>query len=309
MIQKKIIIFSSCAIISMVSWLSIKLSKNYYQSFTLRYEIVNIPKNIRLTTENNTIKINFKADGFKIVNLSKNVKSANLLFDFANLNYPKNIFDGTLKIPSELIVSQYNKAYLNEVEIIQFSPDTLIFQTFEIRQKKVPIKTIFKTSENTMTFETECIKLPDSVIISGNKNSIDTISVIYTETVDIRLFAQQEIQNAKLISPNKSIKFSHPTVDIRLGNPNKINIKLNIKLLPQSEKEIIYTPVQSFAVLEYETELSKLSNHVLDSFKVEMNLIDKFDNIAPLKLTKHPQGISNILISPSVTSFIKNKKQ
>lgn len=309
MIQKKIIIFSSCAIISMVSWLSIKLSKNYYQSFTLRYEIVNIPKNIRLTTENNTIKINFKADGFKIVNLSKNVKSANFLFDFANLNYPKNILDGILKIPSELIVSQYNKAYLNEVEIIQFSPDTLIFQTFEIRQKTVPIKTIFKTSENTMTFETECIKLPDSVIISGNKNSIDTISVIYTEAVDIRLFAQQEIQNAKLISPNKSIKFSHSTVDIRLGNPNKINIKLNIKLLPQSEKEIIYTPVQSFAVLEYETELSKLSNHVQDSFKVEMNLIEKHENIAPLKLTKHPQGISNILISPSTTSFVKNKKQ
>lgn len=309
MIQKKIIIFSYCAIISIVSWLFIKLSKNYYQSFILQYEIENIPRNIRLTAVNNTIKINFKADGFKIAKLAKNVKTAKLLFDFENLNYQKYNSNGILKIPSEIFVYQYNKKYLNEVEIIQFSPDTLIFHTFEVRQKKIPVKTIFKISENTIAFETECVKLPDSVIISGNKNIIDTISVIYTEAVDIRLFAQQEIQNSKLISPTKKINLSHSRVDIRLGNPNKVNIKLNVKIFPQSEKEYIYTPEQSFAVLEYETELSKLSNHVLDSFKLEMNLNEKSDNIVPLKLTKHPQGMNNIKISPSVIGFSKNKKQ
>lgn len=308
MIKKNIIIFSSCAIISMVGWLSIKLSKNYYQNFILRYEIKNIPKNIRLSSENNTIKINFKADGFKLANMAKTIKTADYFIDFSELNYYKNTSNGVLKIPSELIVSQYNKKYLNEVEIIQFSPDTLVFQTFEIRQKKVPIVTAFKIPESNMTFETELTKLPDSVFISGDKNHIDTISVIYSEAVDIRIFALEEIQNAKLLSPSKSISLSHYSVDIRLSSPNKIYIKQNIKLLPQSEKEFIYIPEQSFAVLEYETELSKMSNLVPDSFKVEMNLNEKHDNIAPLKLTKHPQGMNKILVSPSVTSFVKSKK-
>ncbi|MDD4575784.1 MAG: hypothetical protein PHI36_05090 [Bacteroidales bacterium] len=308
MIKKNIIIFSSCAIISMVGWLSIKLSKNYYQNFILRYEIKNIPKNIRLSSENNTIKINFKADGFKLANMAKTIKTADYFIDFSELNYYKNTSNGVLKIPSELIVSQYNKKYLNEVEIIQFSPDTLVFQTFEIRQKKVPIVTVFKIPESNMTFETELTKLPDSVFISGDKNHIDTISVIYSEAVDIRIFALEEIQNAKLLSPSKSISLSHNSVDIRLSSPNKIYIKQNIKLLPQSEKEFIYIPEQSFAVLEYETELSKMSNLVPDSFKVEMNLNEKHDNIAPLKLTKHPQGMNKILVSPSVTSFVKSKK-
>jgi len=293
----------------MVGWLSIKLSKNYYQTFTLRYEIRNTPSNIRLSSENNTIKINFKADGFKLANLSKIIKTTDYIIDFSELKYSKNTSNGVLKIPSELIVSQYNRKYLNEVEIIQFSPDTLVFQTIEIRQKTVPIITIFKTPESTMIFETECIKLPDSVTISGDKNLIDTISKIFTETVDIRIFSTHEIQNTKLISPNKNIKLSHSSVDIRLETPNKINIKLNIKLLPQSDKEFIYTPEQAFAVLEYETELTKLSNHIPDSFKVEMNLIEKNGNVAPLKISKHPQGVNNIQISPSTIHFSKNKKQ
>ncbi len=309
MLKKKIIIFSCCVVISLISWLSIKLSKSYHYNFSLNYEIQNIPKNIRINSNiKNTINIHFRADGFKIASLSKNLKNPHLFFDLSSINYSKNITSGILKIPTEILVSQFNKNFLNNVEITSFSPDTLYFETTELVSKKVPIRTMFKIPESAVVFETECIKLPDSTTISGNKTDIDSIHFLYTENIDMHLFSKQEIQNIKLLSPNSKIKLAHSQIDVRLSNPQKIKIKLSIDVQDSFDKEYKYTPSTKQISIEYETDMSLICNHQADSFRVEMNIIEKKDNIVPLKLSKHPHNINNIKINPSQTHFSKEKK-
>jgi hypothetical protein len=309
MIKKNIIIFSCCAIISLVSWLSIKLSKKYQHNFTLNYEIKSIPSNFSLKpNQANSIIINIKTNGFKLLGLAKSLKKTNYIIDFHNINYKKNTKDGILKIPTEFIVSLYNQQFLENVEIINFSPDTLYYELSELISKKVPIKTVFKIPESQAIFEAECITLPDSVSISGNKSEIDTIHFIKSETIDIMVFNKQEIQNIKLLSPSKNIRLSKNEIDVRLSNPEKIIIKINLNIHNSMDKEFKYIPENKLVTIEYETDIHQICQHIPDSFHVEMNLHEKFDNNVPIRISKQPHNIKIHKITPHQTRFSKEKK-
>ena len=309
MIKKNIIIFSCCAIIALVSWLSIKLSNKYQHNFTLNYEISNIPSAISISpSQQKPINVNIRANGYKLIAIAKSLKNIKYIVDFQKINYSKNTQNGILKIPTELIVSLYNQQFLDNTEILSFSPDTLYYEITEISSKKIPIKTIFRLPESQAFFESECIALPDSISISGNKNKIDTIHFIQSEAIDIMIFTSQDIQNVKLINPSKNIRLSKNNIDVRLSNPQKINVKVNIKTKESVDKDFKYIPEVKWATIEYETNIHQLCQHIPDSFSIELNLNERIDNIAPLKISKHPYNIKVFKIDPLNSRFSKEKK-
>jgi YbbR domain-containing protein len=176
--KKKIPIIIIALLFSIVLWVSISLSKDYYATFDIPLKIVDYPNGY--TTGSaipHKISVKLKGKGWKLASVNFGTES-----DYI-------ISAGSDSGRKFINISNYlseNQWLSSEMEVIDLYPDTLSFVVEKISEKKVMIIPDYDiTFKNGYGLASKTKLIPDSVTIYGPESLLRNI--VYAETEKIQL--------------------------------------------------------------------------------------------------------------------------
>lgn len=307
MIRKSLYVFLICTLISIISWSMIKLSKFYERSESFQIVWTNIPSNYILKSENYAeISITYKAQGFIILSSQANNKKNIVEFDLGKISQQRKKANGNIIIPSTILIDRLGNKMLSGSEIISFSPDTLFVPYDELMHKRVPINIDFRLNSHEVILKSIYKASHDSVLISGSKSAIDTISQIKTQ-IDINRIKQASLITTKLHNPLPKVINIHNThIDLKLEDENNIEFTTNISLPTHMEKNINYSPTKPHITARFIIPISYLENINMDSLRscFYFENINSLDNVEVK--AKQESEIKVVHIEPNSVSFSKS---
>lgn len=230
------LIFLFFLICSSLFWFIITLNKTYELTVSLPIEYKNIPPEIEFSTElPDSFSVKLKDKGTSMITYQYKK------FDPVVINYNdyptsnnKSLTVSTANVFDKFVKKQINQSSI----IIDYYPDEIVIEKTHLESKKVKVNPILNINLDKQFFQCDDIKLtPDSVVIYGNKETLDSINSIDTEkftseklkdTLNTYLYIKAP-EHCK-VNPSK-IKV---TVPVEFYTQSNINIPIRVKNLPNN---------------------------------------------------------------------------
>ncbi|WP_404812232.1 CdaR family protein [Capnocytophaga canimorsus] len=172
-LNKKTLRFTICFMVALSLWVLAKLSKTTRKELTVAINVTNIPDDLFLIdNQSNHIKLLAEGTGFSLLNFQN--KKVTEILNFQDLKkIGKNAYQLTENIGGKL-----KSKYLSEFKIQSTYSDS-IFLTLEPRfTKKIPVQ-VHSQLNFEKEFQLREFQLqPDSVLVTGVKSVLDTITQI-----------------------------------------------------------------------------------------------------------------------------------
>jgi hypothetical protein len=288
----KTTVFVICLIISSLIWTLIKLAEVNNASIRIPITYTDTPDGKILTSRiDTTLTIGIRDQGFVLVWVKYFANKKPLKISLADyrLRRDGNRFETTINTSrwAQDFLDQYNLG--GSVESI--SPDTLHF-VFENRvEKKVPVKSNIKFGFQNQYFSLDTLALhPDSVVVSGLKKVIASITEIETEPTDFNNLSTSINEKIKLLRPAdatallidppqvqatlKVEKFTEAEIEIPIEKINSVNPS-KVKIFPETVTIRYLVSLDNYSkvtrdLFESTVDLSKIGNR--ESQKLSINL-------------------------------------
>lgn len=265
-----ILIFLFFLLISTILWLLIVINKEYTTTIQVPIKYVNVPGKYDLPTEDQEfLQVTIQGEGYSllqekiegvklplVINFEEQKKSFNLKTNL-NSNYSYIVVNELIK----LLSTRYNE----NIKIISVKPDTLYFNMANnLLSKKVPVK-----SEIKYTIHSDFIRVgndllkPDSVVVTGTKDLVDSIKFVSTNYEDIGEIRENN---------SKAVSLSHIS-NIRLST-SIVMFTVPIERFTEKTVEVKIKPYNFSDSLSY----MLLPDKVFVSYKVPISLDDKIDS-------------------------------
>jgi len=289
--------------------LLVKLSNSY--TLTINYQLSPTqlePNELIFTDKPKSINITLNGRGFDL--LKHYIRKPIIEVDFSLLRKNNNKYFWT---ESDQI-DKINNHFDSKILVKSITPDTVIFPFDSQFVKKVPVNILVESSFAVGFDLIDKFKsYPDSIIITGPKSKLDSISNISTKQIMLNdINSTIEIPVDLNISSNLSpFRFSHQSVSI-VGEVDKfteglvnipvpvINVpdSLSINFFPKEVSVAFYSSLESFS------EISETN------FKVEcdFNLLSKDNNYLYPTLVKQPLNIKTAELKTNKLEFIITSK-
>ncbi|MFK8273102.1 CdaR family protein [Capnocytophaga canimorsus] len=172
-LNKKTLRFTICFMVALSLWVLAKLSKTTRKELTVAINVTNVPDDLFLIdNQSNHIKLLAEGTGFSLLNFQN--KKVTEILNFQDLKkIGKNAYQLTENIGGKL-----KSKYLSEFKIQSTYSDS-IFLTLESRfTKKIPVQ-VHSQLNFEKEFQLREFQLqPDSVLVTGVKSVLDTITQI-----------------------------------------------------------------------------------------------------------------------------------
>ncbi len=288
--------------ISFAFWASTKLSKEYQlvQPFTLVWE--EIPKGVVLNDKPSQIKVTLNASGVEILwyrlfknKLSISLKDVDFTPEDRILNMEEHFFD----IQQQLF---------GGTQLLQISPSLFPLQYSKMALKKLPVLTNLDINFRPGYLGEERLQItPDSVVVRGPKNMLDTLVHINTEEfklLDVHENINQQIELERieeLVFEVESIQLFWPVLPY---SEKSLIIPIKVVNIPVGVKVKLFPPE---ANLRATLPLSLL-NAVQSS---DFSLVVDYENIREgqadameLKLTKQPPSVKKLIWEPLSVNYL-----
>jgi len=288
--------------ISFAFWASTKLSKEYQlvQPFTLVWE--EVPKGVVLNNKPSQIKVTLNASGVEILwyrlfnnKLSISLKDVDFTPEDRILNMEERFFD----IQQQLFGGTH---------LLQISPNLFPLQYSKMASKKLPVLTNLDINFRPGYLGEERLQItPDSVVVRGPKNMLDTLVHINTEefkVLDVHENINQQIELERLeglVFEVESIQLFWPVLPY---SEKSLTIPIEVVNIPVGVKVKLFPPE---ANLRATLPLSLL-NAVQSS---DFSLVVDYENIREgqadameLKLTKQPPSVKKVIWEPLSVNYL-----
>ncbi len=288
--------------ISFAFWVSTKLSNEYQlvQPFTLVWE--EIPKGVVLNDKPSQIKVTLNASGVEILwyrlfknKLSISLKDVDFTPEDRILNMEEHFFD----IQQQLF---------GGTQLLQISPSLFPLQYSKMALKKLPVLTNLDINFRPGYLGEERLQItPDSVVVRGPKNMLDTLVHINTEEfklLDVHENINQQIELERieeLVFEVESIQLFWPVLPY---SEKSLIIPIKVVNIPVGVKVKLFPPE---ANLRATLPLSLL-NAVQSS---DFSLVVDYENIREgqadameLKLKKHPPSVKKVIWEPLSVNYL-----
>ncbi|QQS34594.1 MAG: hypothetical protein IPM56_09965 [Ignavibacteriales bacterium] len=187
--KKKIPIILISFIFSIILWVSISLSKDYYATFEIPLKIVDFPNGY--TTGSaipEKLSVKLKGNGWKLASVNLGSESEYLVSAGS---------DSGRKFINVLNYLVENQWLSSEMEVIDISPDTLSFFVEKISEKKVMIIPDYDlTFKSGYGIASKTKLVPDSVTLYGPESLLRNIVFAETEQIQLKnldkIFSEQK---------------------------------------------------------------------------------------------------------------------
>lgn len=285
-------------------WLIQTLNNDYEAEFTIPVRLRGVPDNVVITSEpSSELHIKVKDKGTVLLNymLGKSFFPVNLEFaDYRRANNHLRIY-----------ASEFEKKILNQLNvstrILSIKPDTLEYIYSTGKSKRIPVRLRGKVSADRQYYISDTIYAPDSVLVYAPSEILDTITVAYTQKLDLEDVSDTLKQRIAL-SPVKGAKFV----------PNSIELTLPVDIYTEKTVEVplygVHFPTDkvlrafpSKVQVTFQVGLSRFSSIKASDFVLEVpyeELLKQGADKYTLKLKSMPRGVSHVRITPEQVDFL-----
>jgi hypothetical protein len=171
--------------LSGIFWLSLTLNETYEREFSIPVSVVDIPKNAVLTSDEvDTIKMTIRDKGIVLVAYQYGDYLNRLRIPFKN--YTRN--NGSGSVPASELQKLVYQNLVSSSKITSCKPDKLEFFYNYGTHKKVPVRWSGRVIPEELYFISRVDYSPDSVTVYASDEKLDSINIIYTETLNYANF-------------------------------------------------------------------------------------------------------------------------
>jgi hypothetical protein len=226
--NREFLVFLFFLALSSIFWLFMTLNETYEREFNIPVSIVNIPKNVVLTSEEtDTVRMTIRDKGITLAtylygNILKNVKA-----NFST--YAHNNGMGSISA-AELQKLTYQQL-ANGSRITAIKPDKLEFFFNYGAKKRVAVRWNGRVIPEQLYFISRVQYWPDSVDVYASTEKLDSINIVYTEQLNYANFRDTLLVDAHL-AKQKGVKMV----------PEKIKVGFFTDLL--TDESIEGVPIQ-----------------------------------------------------------------
>ncbi len=299
-----------CFVIALLSWGSLKLSKEYTLQLTFKIQYVNVPDSLLITSSSDTsITILVKKQGFGILSDHTADHDNILQIDFSSFAH-KN--DHHMVCSSKVVLEALkNQKKITGIESI--APDSISFNYSRKSRKKVPVIPLVSFDTKKQFFASDSVFFtPDSVWIYGSSDDLENIRFVSTKSVHLSALSQPYISQFPLI-PSKKTKLP---IEIK---PADITYVIPIERFTESTVECKINPsidhlgneIKTFpgkVSVTYSIGVSRFKKVTDTNFTASVDISKVFgENKAPVILTQKPKYCRIVKISPDFVEFLRIK--
>ncbi len=193
---------------SIILWVSISLSNDYYATFNIPIKLIDFPDGFTTGTKlPSTVSVKLKGKGWKLIAATLTTES-----DYV-VPVGKEVGRRTINLYNYLVENQWLSS---DVEVINISPDTLTFYVEKIASKRMPIvPDINLKFKNGYGLASGMTIQPESTIVFGPEDYLRKLKSISTEKVE---FEELDSKTTEQVSLEKlpGMNYSSPTIIINL---------------------------------------------------------------------------------------------
>ena len=183
--NKDILVFLFFLGLSGIFWLSLTLNETYEQEFAIPVSVVDIPKNAVLTSDEvDTVKMTIRDKGIVLMAYQYGDYLKRLRVPFKH--YTRN--NGTGSVPAAELQKLLYQNLASSSRIISSKPEKLEFFYNFGTHKKVPVRWSGRVIPEELYFISRVEYSPDSVTVYASDDKLDSISMVYTETLNYANF-------------------------------------------------------------------------------------------------------------------------
>lgn len=285
--------------IASLFWVLTKFSREFTSSMQAGIEYQNLPETAILAKENpDKLQFDLTANGFEI--LFYKFKKPTIIIPVEEFY---NEDDGFFIFPKNLILQQLETHFNKYLEVRNVTPDPLkvVLDPVILKKVKVVAQTDLKFRKGFKGIE-EFVLTPDSVVISGPRQSVESIDSVFTNVYQ-RKDIHQDI--------SEKIGLQQPSSEIAGINPNEVTIQWKVSEFSQERftlpVEVINLPpglelklVPAHVQVTFNTSVEDFTHIGMENFKIICDYAkrNQEQNFMIPELSKQPPGAVNISLDP-----------
>ncbi len=312
--KQRLLLIISFVIIATFLWILNILGEEHITTIKYPIRYSNFPSDkILISKLPARFSLKIRAKGYKI-----------LQHNFSSSLYPLR-FDYLSFRTERLDVSDINKTFIitdlarenlanqmNEMVILTLSPDTLFFHFSPEKKTSVKVSPeITYELEKQFMVSGEIQTDPDSIILTGPEDILDTINFVKTESFKVKKLNKTLQKNLQILIPHENVSLSAPkvviTIPVEKFTENELNIAIEVVNLPEG------LSVRNFpgsVKMKFHVILSEFDKFEPGHFKavVDYNSIEQtLGNKLKVKIVNSPESIFIVGFSPGTVEYIIEK--
>lgn len=301
--KNKIYIIVFAILFSVVIWVSVTLSDQYFSSMTLNVKVVNLPKGYSYWDVNpEEVILILKATGWQLLNL--------------NLNAGNDFYVSADNDSGNISVDPFNEIPENNwlgsgLAITDIYPKKISFKVEEIAFKKLKVDPLTDLSfQNGYGLAAPIHIYPDSILIAGPKTSLSRMESVKTQPVELfRLDSKVKIITDIDIPLGFEAeqKKAELTLDVqRIVERSFDNIKVSIKDIPNDRDIVLIPNVISVSIKGGVNFLGKMSPDEISATVYYRDIIsDTLGSVSPI--INIPKNTELLFSKPDKLKYIIKK--
>lgn len=297
--KKDLLTFVVFLFISFFFWFLQWMKEDIDMQMTVPVEIINVPKNILLTTElPHSLHVNVKDKGATILSYYFSRPIPTFRIDYQDLNLSR----GKALVLPEMIIGQLSKKFVQSVEISSVFPSslTLHFSKGESKVLPVTLQTAVSTT-STCGISGEITVLPSKVTVYAPTDKLNELKTLYSELIEAHL-AKDTITTTVRIQKIDGVKIV----------PDHVKVLIPIEPFSEKRMEVPIEGVSApagFTMRIFPVKVNLVCrvavSHYDDISANDFKLIVDFSSVSqnsnlkyPVKLVKSPAHVSKIRFQP-----------
>jgi YbbR domain-containing protein len=291
---------------AIVIWIFVQFSKQYSEVIEIPVEYVNVPPDKLLLNNPESLQLRVQENGFTVAWFSLfaptiTIDLAQAHVDDGNLVY--DLTENRAQLQSQLELDMDDNEFLKEVLTVNFE---------QKQEKRLPV--IFRSNIEYAAGYSAVSDLqftPDSIMVSGPDNVLDTLSRLLTEPLTLSKVKNDREGTVYLDTTalpnvtfyNNKVEYS---LDVEKFTEGKVQVPIEIMNVPRGLNVVIF-PKE--VVLFYQVNLKEFNKVTASDFRVVVDFNEvrgEQDFLIP-QVIKKPDFTSNLRLNEKRIQFIIKK--
>ena len=194
-INKQFLTFVFFVLLSAIFWLTLTLNEGYEKELKIPVRIVNVPKNVMLTSPSvDTVRATVRDQGWVLLNYMFGEYNNNVKIDFRN--YDKTFGKGV--VPNADLKRLIEQSLESSSKVTAVKPEKLEYFYNNGEHKRVPVHWNGRVIPEQLFFISHVDYKPDTVDVYASREKLDSIRIVYTEPLNYVGFRDTLLVDCKL---------------------------------------------------------------------------------------------------------------
>ncbi|MEX0312880.1 MAG: YbbR-like domain-containing protein [Allomuricauda sp.] len=304
--NRKVKVFLLFLLCSFLAWFLSNLSESYESRANFKLNYRNLPDTLLLGNNSaNFLEAKIETSGFRHFYFNMINKKINI--DLSQVDYD----NGKYKLSEAALKKQIENQLSQNISLVDLYANELFVELYQVESKEVPIKAILDIQfEQNYILDGELEVNPESIVVKGPSNEIDTIQQVFTANIELSNISSDFSEDIPLVFPKNMTN--------SIFSVGRVNV--SGKVVKFSEK-VYEVPIQAINVPEgydiktFPAEVSIVCKATIEELKVISNanfqvvadynqLNNSNDNVLFLQVIKKPEKSYGVRLLEDKVNFV-----